>query len=218
VNDAAPPACTSCRAPLWDTELEAGRWACFRCEDQAAEQLHAIRGTFKRLNTLDGLMKTRGAPAIGSRSNEAPIPARLAVLNHTGPGGIVMRLQSGIEDAWRRALGWRPGPNRHHADIDGATTFLINNLPWACERYDEIAHDLKTIASIHGTLKALETGEPGPRKFAAYCSTDDCTGEMRITLWTVRATCPDCDTDYDKSGLAGLRTELDPDPAVEPAA
>ena len=211
----AAPCCTACRTPLWDTELAAGRWVCERCEHTAFEQLRAMPNLFRRVDTLAALMKGSSPGGIGAPTREAPAPVRLAVLNQTGPGGIVTRLQSGIEDAWRRALGWQPGPNRHHADIDGVTTFLINNLPWACERYDEIAHDLKTIASIHGTLKSLDTGERAPRKFAAYCSTDQCGGEMRITLWTTRATCPDCDTDYDKAALAGLRTELDPDPAAE---
>lgn len=214
--------CYSCRNPLWDTEIQAGRYACYRCEDRATEQLHAIRGTFRRLNTIDGHTKIRAAAGGPSGSKEAPIPPRLAVLNQTAPGGVVKQLQDGIEDSWRKALKaddprWTMGATRHHSDIDGVTTFLINNLPWACERYDEIATDLEAINRIHGTLKSLETGERGPRKFAAYCATDDCDGELRITLWTAQATCPQCGTWYGKTGLARLRTELDPDPVHEAA-
>lgn len=211
MNDAADliAKCLNCRNPLWDSEIQAGRYACFRCEDKAAEQLHAIRGTFKRLNTADGHEKVRAGASGPTGSKEPPVPVRLAVLNATGPGGVVAQLQSGIEDSWRKALGWQMGRTRHHADIDGATTFLINNLPWACERYDEIADDLRAIASIHGRLKGLETGEPASKKFTAYCGADPCAGQLSITLWTSRATCPDCGTEYDKAELAGLMTQYD---------
>jgi hypothetical protein len=223
LDDASTPACSNCDALLWDTELAAGRRACYRCEDAAAEQLHAIRGTFKRLNTLDGHTKVRAGASGPSGSKEAPIPPRLAVLNQTGPGGVVPRLQSGIEDAWRKELKrtdprWTMGATRHHSDIDGVTTFLINNLPWACEKYPEIADDLKTIASIHGTLTSLETGERGPRKFTAYCKTDGCDGQLRITLWTTRSTCHGCGTEYDKEGIGGLDSEFGPNPSRQQAA
>jgi hypothetical protein len=171
---------------------------------------------FKRLDTTAALMKGRGAPAIGGGTREAPAPLRIAILNQTGPGGVVTLLQD-IEDGWRKGLGWSMGAKRHHSDIGGAGAFLLNNLPWACEKYPEIAADLTTIASIHGTLTSLETGERGPRKFAAYCNTDDCDGQLRITLWTPRATCPTCGTNYDKTGLAGLLTELDADPQASAA-
>lgn len=210
--------CASCNANLWDTELGAGRYVCYRCEDQAAEQLHTIRGTFKRLDNLDALMKvTAGSDGPRGATGEAPAPLRIAILNQTGPGGVVTQLQA-IEDDWRKALGWSIAPTRRHSDIDGVTVFLINNLPWACERYDEIADDLKTIANIHSTLNSLETGERKPRAFAAYCGAPDCEGQLRITLKTSRATCPACDTRYDKASLSGLRTELDPDPVQQPAA
>jgi hypothetical protein len=221
--EAAPAhLCTRCRTNLWDTELAAGRLACYRCEDFAVEQLRAIAAMFKRLDTTAALMKGRGAPAIGGGTREAPAPLRIAILTQTGPGGVVTLLQDDIEDSWRKELKrtdprWGMGSKRHHSDIDGVISFLINNLLWACERYDEIAADLTTIASIHGTLTSLETGEPGPRKFAAYCGTDDCHGQMRITLWTPRATCPTCGTSYDKTGLAGLLTELDADPQASAA-
>ncbi|MEV6696267.1 hypothetical protein AB0M68_03765 [Streptomyces sp. NPDC051453] len=208
--DDATARCLACNSPLWAAEIQAGRLACFRCEGRASEQLHAIRGTFKRLDTVDGHTKVRGGGTSGpTGSKEPPIPARLAVLNATGPGGVVAQLQSGIEDSWRKTLGWSMAATRSHRDIDGVTTFLINNLPWACEKYPEIADDLEAISSIHGTLTGMETGERGPRKFTAYCSTDDCHGEMRITLWTARATCPTCRTDYDKAGLGTLVTEYD---------
>ncbi|MET9550575.1 hypothetical protein ABZY36_35520 [Streptomyces sp. NPDC006627] len=208
-DDAPAPTCASCRTLLWDTEIAAGRYACYRCEDRGAEQLHAIRGAFKRLNTIDGLTKPQNGVCGPTGTREAPIPPRLAVLAQTGPGGVVAQLQAGIEDSWRNALGWNPGPTRSLSDIDGATTFLINNLPWACERYEEIADDLEAITRIHNTLTSLETGERGPRKFTAYCATTHCTGQLRITLWTSHATCPTCTTSYDKTALAGLVTEYD---------
>ncbi|WPO70236.1 hypothetical protein [Streptomyces sp. KN37] len=209
MNRDAPATCTCCHSPLWDTEIVAGRYACYRCEDRAVEQLQAIRAMFKRLDTIDGLTKAQNAACGPTGTREAPIPARLAVLAQTGPGGVVAQLQAGIEDSWRAALGWTMIPNRTHRDIDGATTFLINNLPWACERYEEVADDLQAITTIHSRLNSLETGEAGPKKFTVYCDTDQCDGQLRITLWTSRATCSDCGTHYDKAQLAALGTQYD---------
>ncbi|WP_069883491.1 hypothetical protein [Streptomyces luteocolor] len=203
------PRCTSCRTLLWDTELAAGRYACYRCQDRAGGQLQAVRGMFQRLDSLDGLTKPQNAASGPLGTREAPIPPRLAVLAQTGPGGVVAQLQAGIEDSWRKALGWTMIPDRPHRDIDGVITFLVDNLLWACERYEEIADDLRTIADIHTRLKTLETGEPGPKKFTAYCDTGGCDGEMRITLWTAHTACPACGTHYDKTGLAALATQYD---------
>lgn len=216
--DAAPAhLCTRCRAGLWDSELGNGRWACGRCEQTAFDQLRALPALFRRLDQISALMKGSSPGGIGSPTREAPAPLKIAVLNLTANGGVVARLQA-IEDAWRAALGWTMGATRNHADIDGATTFLINNIRWACENYPEIADDLKTIKSLHERLKSLDTGEPRAKRFTIYCAGADCPGEMRVTLKSHYATCPDCGTEYDKVSIGDLDTEYGPNPNRQNAA
>lgn len=197
------PRCTCCRRALWTTELDAGRWACERCEQGAFQQLRDLPHLFRRIDTLAALMKGSSEGGIGSPNREAPAPVRLAVLSLTANGGVVTQLQA-IEDDWRKVRARPMGPTRHHSDIDGVVEFLTINLRWACERYEEIADDLKTIGHLHARLSGLDTGQPAPRTFPAPCGTDGCGGEMRVTLRTAHATCPQCGTHYDKPGIAAL--------------
>lgn len=205
------PSCVKCRRVLWTSELEAGRWACERCETDTAQRLRALPALFKRVNTLAALMKGSSPGGIGSPNREAPAPLKIGVVSLTAKGGVVTELQA-IEDSWRQTLGWPMGRTRHHTDIDGAVAFLTNNLRWACERYEEIADDLKKIANLHGQLSSIDTGQRPPRRFEVYCSTTKCGGIMRVTLDTERATCRDCDTEYGKLELGRLDSEFGPNP------
>ncbi|MET8404473.1 hypothetical protein [Streptomyces sp900116325] len=209
VNETA--VCVRCRRILWTTELEAGRWACERCEIDTAQKLRALPAVFKRVNQLAALMKGSTTGGIGSPNREAPAPLKIGVLNLTAKGGVVTELQA-IEDAWRQTLGWSMGSTRHHADIDGVTTFLTNNLRWACERYEEVADDLKKISSLHGQLSGIDTGVRAPKRFAVYCDTADCGGSMKVTLFTERAACHDCGTEFSKVELGHLDSEYGPNP------
>ncbi|KOT49938.1 MULTISPECIES: hypothetical protein [Streptomyces] len=205
------PRCTRCRSLLWDDEMSPRRPACRKCERCSAEQLRAIPDLFRRLDRSAALMKGASLGQIGGPSREIPAPLRLGILSLTAEGGVVTQLQA-IEDAWRQALGWSMGEKRHRADIDGAVTFLVNNLPWACDAYGEVADDLRTIASLHGRLAGIDSGEPPARRFAVYCAADHCDGRMTITLWTEHATCPDCHTPYDRDTLTLLDSEYGPNP------
>jgi hypothetical protein len=208
VNDAIAR-CVKCQRALWTDELAAGCWACRRCEETAAEHLRALPTLFRQASQLSALMKgSRADSGIGSSTGSAA-PLNIGVLNLTAKGGAVTLLQA-IEDSWRRELGWSMGETRHHTDIDGVTTFLINNLRWACEKYPEIGQDLKTIERLRNALHSVDTGERGPRRFDVLCATDDCTGRMNISMNTPAATCPECDTPYDQNALMYLNSQYGP--------
>lgn len=209
-TDTAAHCCGKCRHPLWDTELAAGRLVCGRCEHTAFDRLRELPRLFRNLERLDALLKgSSGGGTIGGPSREIPAPLRLTVLALTANGGVVTQLQA-IEDAWRKALGWSMGATRHHADIDGVTTFLINQLGWTCTNYAEISDDIRTINKLHATLKGLETGEPRARRFEVHCSRPGCTGRMAITMRDDQATCPECGTDYQREQLMRLDSEFGP--------
>jgi hypothetical protein len=198
--------CVKCRRALWTDELAAGCRACRRCEETTAEHLRALPALFKQASLLSSLMKGSHADSgIGSSTGSAA-PLKIGVLNLTAKGGAVTLLQD-AEDSWRRALGWSMGKTRHHTDINGVTTFLINNLRWACENYDEVGQDLKTIERLRGALHSVDTGERGPRRFDVLCATEDCPGRMTININTPAAACPDCGTDYDRDALMRLDSQ-----------
>ncbi|WP_431040038.1 hypothetical protein [Streptomyces sp. P9-1] len=202
--------CGKCNRTLWDTEIAAGRYACGRCEHTAFERLRELPRLFHNLERLDALMKGSSSSGnIGGPTRERPAPLRLGILSLTANGGVVTQLQA-IEDDWRKALHWSMGATRHHTDIDGATTFLINQLGWVCTNYPDVDDDLRTIGKIHALLKSLETGEPRARVFEVLCNRGNCHGRMRITMRDDEATCPHCGTDYDRDQLMRLDSEYGP--------
>jgi hypothetical protein len=192
--------CAKCKNPLWDSELAAGRWVCGKCQQQAFERLRELPRLFRNLESLAAITKgsSGGGPIGGSR--ELPVPLKL---------GVVTQLQA-IEDDWRKALRWPMGATRHHADIDGVTTFLINQLGWVVTNYPDVGDDLKSIGSIHARLETLDTGEPRARRFEVLCSEPGCTGRMPITMRDDNATCPECGTDYTRTQLMRLDSEYGP--------
>ena len=202
--------CASCRRRLYADEIAAGRYACVICESRTFEALRAIPALFDQINGISGLAKGT-SPAIRSGGGrEAPAPLRVSVLSDISDGGIVTELQA-ITDAWFTALDFDPGRKLRYDEIHDAVTPLINNLRWACEEYPEIAADITTITGIRGRLGSYTTGDRGPRKFTVYCSTDDCAGEMRVSLASSGSTCPDCETEYDKRELMQLESEFGAD-------
>ncbi|MFE0651020.1 hypothetical protein ACFVZH_20765 [Streptomyces sp. NPDC059534] len=204
------PRCTSCRRRLYSEEIAAGRYACVICESRTFEALRAIPTLFDQINGLNGLIKGGSQAVRSSGGREAPAPLRVPVLSDISDGGVVTELQA-IADAWFVALAFDPSRKLRYDEIGLAVHPLINNLRWACEEYPEIAADIKTITDIHGRLGNYTTGERGPRKFTVYCSTDDCAGEMRVSLASSGSTCPDCETDYHKRELMQLESEFDAD-------
>lgn len=203
--------CPACNRTLWHDELN----ICRRCEATTAAHLRELPRLFQQADQTAALFKTRNPDAAGSGQPSQTSPVKLAALDLTANGGAVTRLQA-IEDSWRQTLGWTMGETRQRTDIAGVTTFLINNLRWACEEYDEIAADLKSVARLHSQLSNVLTGEPPARRFDVYCSTNDCAGVMNITLFTRTAACPACANWYDHVELRQLRSEFD-EPA-QPAA
>jgi hypothetical protein len=198
--------CVKCQRALWTDELAAGCWACRRCEETTAEHLRALPALFQQASQLSSLMKGSRADTAGGTSTGSAAPLNIGVLNLTAKGGAVTLLQA-IEDSWRRTLGWSMGETRHHTDIDGVTTFLTNNLRWACEKYPEVGQDLGTIERLRGALHSVDTGERGLRRFDVLCATDDCTGRMNININTAAATCTECGMDYDRDALMRLDSQ-----------
>jgi hypothetical protein len=211
VNEApAVIVCAKCKNPLWDDEITAGRWVCGKCERTAFDRLRNLPRLFRNLERLDAILKgSSSGGAIGGGSRELPVPLKLGIVSLTATGGIVTQLQA-IEDDWRKALRWPMGATRHHADIDGVTTFLINQLGWVATNYPEVGDDLKTIGSLYVRLEGLDTGEPRARRFEVLCSEPDCTGRMPITMRDDEATCPECGTDYTRTQLMRLDSEYGP--------
>lgn len=201
--------CRKCRHHLWDSELDAGRWVCGKCEHDGFQKIRALPNLFRKLDKIEALMKGSGSGQIGGPTRELQTPLKLAVLALTANGGVVTQLQA-IEDAWRKALGWSMGETRHRADIDGATTFLINQLGWACSNYPEIGDDLRTIQQLHSRLDRLDTGEPQARMFRVHCAQEDCAGSWPVSFDYDGTRCPDCRTEYTRREMMRLDSEFGP--------
>ena len=206
----APAAiCGKCRQPLWSTEIAARRWVCGRCEHDAFQKIRELPGLFRKLDRVEALLKGSGSGQIGGPTRELGSPLKLAVLALTANGGVVTQLQA-IEDAWRKALGWSMGETRHHADIDGATTFLINQLGWACSNYPDVGDDLRTIQQLHSRLDRLDTGEPQARMIRVHCAQPDCDGSWPVSFDYDGTRCPECRTEYTRREMLRLDSEFGP--------
>lgn len=164
LDDYSWPVCVTprCGRQLW--AAEAGRWACRPCEDSTARRIAELPGLFRQLDTTAMLLK--GASRVGgatSGSRTPPIPPRIDVLNLVGPGGIAARLRD-IEDAWRKELGWTVAPWRGNPAeaIPQHTSFLANNLLWACGSYESVGQDIDDLRRLHSECAALASNEKRP--------------------------------------------------------
>lgn len=110
------------------------------------------------------------------------------------------------------------GATRRYSDIDGVTSFLTNNLRWACERYSEVGDDLRLLDRLHGQLSSIDTGTPPPKLFTVYCATHDCDGAIRVNLNTEYAVCRTCNTGYEKAQLGHLDSQYGPNPSQQQGA
>lgn len=211
------PVCVTprCNRQLWANE--AGRWTCRPCEDATAARLAELPALFRRLDTTAALMRgARRSGGGGSGTKTPPIPPRLEVLSLVGPGGVAVRLQA-IEDSWRQALGWgiearsdgrrvfaawRTDPARA---VPEHAKFLLNNLPWAVERYESIGQDIDELRKLHGEMKAIADHEQRPgRVKIGLCPTLNDTGPCAAPL-TARADshrvhCGSCDSRWETLG------------------
>ena len=156
------PTCTACGRDLWTDEVQ--RWACRPCEDRTLARIAELPSLFRQLDTTAALMRGARRPGGGgSGSRTPPIPPRLEVLALIGPGGIAARLRD-IEDAWRKALGWTVAPWRGspRQAVPDHVTFLVNNLPWACDAYESVGQDIDDLRRLHGECTAIVNDERKP--------------------------------------------------------
>lgn len=211
------PTCTACGHDLWQTELN--RQTCRPCQQRTTQRLRELPALFARLNQTANLIRgSRGpstAPTSGTRT--PPIPARLDVLTLTAPGGANRLLQD-IEDAWRTALGWTHEPRTDATsvrtfapwradpalDVPRHTTFLLNNLDWASEKYDSVHQDMETIRLLHADITRALTGERRPgRVNVGFCPTlfgdqqQPCGNELTASTASPRIQCPACGTRWE---------------------
>ncbi|MFE4818604.1 hypothetical protein ACFRFU_19655 [Streptomyces sp. NPDC056704] len=200
---------------LWTDELD--RLVCRPCEDKTSARIAELPALFRQLNTTATLM--RGARRSGggsSGSKTPPIPPRLEVLALVGPGGVAARLQA-IEDSWRVALGWviqarsdgqrvfaswRTDPTRA---VPEHAQFLLNNLPWAVERYESVGQDIDDLRRLHAECTAIVNDEQKPGRVQIGV----CPGQLEDALCgqplTARADshrvhCSTCDSRWETLG------------------
>ncbi|MEU1663580.1 hypothetical protein ABZ547_08190 [Streptomyces sparsogenes] len=201
-DEYAWPTCIACGRDLW--ESEAGRHACRPCETRTSERLGELDVLFEQINTSAALMRGArrgGAPTSGSRT--PPIPPRLEVLSLAANGGVATRLRD-IEDAWRGALGWTIAPWRGSPGeaVPEHIRFLINNLPWAADRYESVGQDVEEIRRLHAECKqALSHDRKPGRVNVGHCPTvvDDqpCEAKLTASAGTSRIRCGTCGAQWD---------------------
>lgn len=223
LNDDDTPRCTHCQRLLFHHELD--RWACNLCEDRAREHLNALPSLYEQLG--DALTPTTGN-SDGSKvsvSRLAPLPVALAPLDLRAAGGMVSKLQA-IEDNWRTVLGrpasprsdgvrlfasWRSNPG---SDVPIHANFLVINLRWACERYEEVAYDLGVIRDLHNHAQTLITGQRESRVPIGHCpavneNTGQACGEpLRVSPQALSICCRECGTQWDRGEWLRLGAQM----------
>lgn len=202
-DDEQQPAyrCTHCPRLLHAGELH--RQVCRVCEDRATEQVTALPGLYRQLETAlqPGRSGSNGGRSPSGRT--APLPVALLPLDLRGPGGIVSMLL-GIEQRWRIALDWSMLPQRggYEATLDGTAQFVTANLPWACDQYPEIAADLMLIGSLHAQATQAITGERDVRVPVGVCPVVNedtgvaCALPLKVSPWAPAIRCKGCGTQW----------------------
>lgn len=215
--------CTSCPRLLHHDELT--RYACRVCEQRATEQLQALPALYGKLRAA--LTPSAGHHSGGkvTATRHAPLPVSLQPLNLRAPGGIVTELQF-IEDSWRRTLGWTVAPFRGSLEqtVGPVVEFLVANLPWACDSFDEVADDLKVIGSLHGQAHGAVTGEREAKVPIGCCpvvsedSGAPCGEKLRVSPWASSIRCTGCGTQWQRDEWLRLGAILRGIPMAEIAA
>lgn len=195
--------CTHCPRLLYTDELQ--RYACRVCEDRATTQLQALPGLYGQLEhvLVPGAASSSGGRVTATRS--APLPTALQPLNLRGPGGIVSLLLD-IEDSWRAALGWTVASFRgdYQQTLAAVVPFLVNNLPWACGSYEEVAFDLQVIGRLHAQADGAVTGERDVRVPIGCCpvvheeSGVACGERLKVSPWALTIRCAGCGTSWQR--------------------
>lgn len=213
-DDQAPAyRCTHCPRLLHADELR--RYACRVCEDRATEQVHALPALYGQLQLAlqPGRVTTNGGRV--SAGCTAPLPVALQPLTLRGPGGIVSMLL-GIEQRWRIQLDWAQLPQRggYETTLAGTAKVVADNLPWACDQYDQVADDLKLISSLHRQATGVITGEREVRVPVGVCPTVDeetgaaCGERLKVSPWAHSIRCGGCGTQWGREDWLRLGAAL----------
>jgi hypothetical protein len=203
--DYAWPKCVACEKNMWVSETD--RWSCRPCEDKTAARLAELPALFARINTTAALVRgARRGTGMPTGSKVPPIPANAEVLSLAAVGGVVTRMQ-GIEDAWRRELGWTVAPWRGNAGqaVPKVIEFVANNLPWACERYEPVGQDMEEIRRLHAECTAALSPDPKPgRVRIGLCpvvlDSSPCNAQLTATVASPKVRCPQCLTEWPDMG------------------
>jgi DNA-directed RNA polymerase subunit RPC12/RpoP len=199
--------CTHCPRLLHADEL--ARYACRVCEDRATEQAQAFPDLYQQ---LERVLRPGATPSAGGRvtaSRSAPLPVALQPLSLRGPGGIVSMLL-GIEQRWRIQLDFERIPFRgnYEQTLPKTVLFLVNNLPWACDKYAEVPDDLDLIARLYFQAKNAVTGNQ-PRIIRVPCryvhdDGNECGSELRIDINKNIARCQNCGAHWGREEWVNL--------------
>lgn len=221
--------CTHCPRLLHANELH--RHACFICEDRAVEQVQAFRdrgktkGLYTQLAAVLQPGKNGGTAGRAPAGRTAPLPASLGALDLRGPGGIVTKLL-GIEQRWRIENDFEMLPFRgnYEQTLPKCVEWVVNNLPWACRDYPNVAADLKLISSLHGKATSAVTGERDTKVPIGCCPVANeesgavCGEKLKVSPWASAIRCAGCGTSWQRDEWLRLGAIIRGIPMAEIAA
>lgn len=195
------PRCVCCHRPI--PAWEGARYACTGCQQRTGTRLAAIPGLYAALPAV--LAPGRGTPLVGSRHRAAGSrpPIALGVVDLTGARGDVhATLTSWVRDWAETGDGEEPDwPAGEQRQVGEACRWMRWRLDWACRSHPAIDDAVAEIAALHGRLRAVVTGERGPRRIAVTCR---CGGLLRVTVATSGATCRACGAGYGRAEVMAL--------------
>ncbi|MCX4232031.1 hypothetical protein [Streptomyces ortus] len=99
---------------------------------------------------------------------------------------------------------WRT--QRPAVSVAKRVTFLANNLPWACERYESVGQDIDDLRRLHGECSAIDSDERKPGRVqigncpARYDDDSLCGQPLTATAASHRVRCGACGTRWETLG------------------
>lgn len=192
--------CVHCPRLLHFDELD--RWACRVCEDRAQQHIAELRTWYPQLaeKLHPGSSGGSNTGHVTGATRTAPLPLAIGALDLIAPGGVVTKLRT-IEDDWRKTLGWTIAPFRGNdtQTLTAVIPFLRNNIGWACDRYEDVAEDLKLIRILHGRVDAVINGRKEAQVPVGCCPvvTADqvpCGEKLKVSPFACEIKCVGCGT------------------------
>lgn len=112
---------------------------------------------------------------------------------HRGDDGTLLVGRPGHGD--RVYPHWRT--QRPAVAVPKRVTFLANNLPWACERYDSVGQDVQDLRRLHAECTAALSGDRRPgRVQIGLCPNpvegDPCAAQLTASAADHRVRCEQC--------------------------